>query len=165
MEDRDRQFVAVHVPQEYVMKVYAFIAELDGSADLGAESPLPGGTKGADPDANRPYAEWEVADLRSLAATKLPSISRVAAVLDVLAGHPGTRFSTTVLVDRLGIEREQLRGSLAALTRHIHAHYGRGNWPMTFTWGGEVDGKQSAEAFYSVDETSAARWLEARTAR
>ena len=165
MEDRDRQFVAVHVPQEYVMKVYAFVAELDGSADLGAESPLPG-VRRAPIRTNRPYAEWEW-QTSALAATKLPSISRVAAVLDALAGTPvrdSARRSSSIGSACRARAVARIAGC-AALTRHIHAHYGRGNWPMTFTWGGEADGKQTAEAFYSVDETSAARWLEARTAR
>ncbi|WKV79540.1 hypothetical protein HBB06_16045 [Streptomyces sp. SNU607] len=91
--------------------------------------------------------EWTVENFRSLIATDLPSIQRVAAMLDLFAAEPERGYSTTALVERINLDRGQIRGTLAAFTRHLHAHYGPGNWPMRFEWATDPDSTYAAEAF------------------
>ncbi|MER7830116.1 hypothetical protein [Streptomyces sp. NPDC095602] len=93
-------------------------------------SPLPGGTQGAEQDGDWPVVEWTVEDFKSLIATDLPSVQQVAALLDILAREPERSYSTTAIVERLNLDRGQIKGALSAFTRHLHAHYERGNWPM-----------------------------------
>ncbi|SEE98377.1 hypothetical protein [Streptomyces sp. Ag109_O5-10] len=158
---RDQQFISVPVPAQYVTRVYALLAELDLREEE-MSSPLPGGTQGAEPDENWPVEEWTVDNFRSLIATDLPSIQRVAAMLDLLAAEPERAYSTTALVERINLDRGQIKGALAAFTRHLHAHYGRGNWPMKFEWATDPHSTYPAEAFYRLDKVNAARWREAR---
>lgn len=156
----DQQFVSVPVPAQYVTRVYALLADLDHGAN--PQSPLPGGTQGAEPGGKWPQRDWTVEDFRSLIATSLPSVQRIAALLDVLAAAPEQSFSTTAVVARLDFDRNQLKGALSAFTRHVHAHYGRGNWPMRFVWGTDPDSDYEAEAFYQLDKVNAASWTAAR---
>ena len=149
----DTELVPVLVPKHYVLKVYGFLAQLDaiGSADDGEDdgSPLPGGTIGG---ADKPqWTPWTEADLRRFAATGSPTTTLIARVLDVLAARRNDKVSTTELVQRLDVDREKLRGSLSALTRHIKAHYGRRNWPMKFEWNG-------TEATYQIYPEVADLW-------
>ncbi|WP_328398169.1 hypothetical protein OHS70_16490 [Streptomyces sp. NBC_00390] len=148
------------VPAQHVTHVYALLAGLDHPSK--PDSPLPGGTQGADPGGKWPKREWTVEDFKALIATKLPSVQRVAALLDLLAADPGRSFSTTAVVARLDCDRSRLKGALSAFTRHVHAHYDRGNWPMQFVWGTDPDSDFEAEAFYRLDESNAASWKAAR---
>lgn len=127
-------------------------------------SPLPGGTQGAESNGDWPVVEWTVENFKSLISTDLPSVQRVTALLDVLAVEPERLYSTTAVVERLNLDRSQIKGALAAFTRHLHAHYERGNWPMKWEWGTDPDSTYQAEAFYGLDKVNAARWQEARTA-
>ncbi|MGY0067997.1 hypothetical protein ACWZEH_14450 [Streptomyces sp. QTS137] len=156
----DQQFIPVPVPAQHVTRVYALLAELD-LEEGEMSSPLPGGTQGAEPDGSWPVEEW-TENPGSLIATDLPSIQRVAAMLDFLAAEPERAYSTTVLVEGINLDRGQIRGALAAFTRHLHAHYGRGNWPMKFERATDPESTYPAEASYPLDKENAARWQEAR---
>jgi hypothetical protein len=158
---QDQQFISVPVPARHVTRVYALLAELD-LREGEMSSPLPGGTQGADADGSWPVVEWTVADFKSLIRTNLPSVQRVTALLDILAADPERSFSTTAVVERVDFDRGQLKGALSAFTRHLHAHYERGNWPMQWKWGTDPDSTYQAEAFYHLDKVNAARWQEAR---
>jgi hypothetical protein len=158
---QDQRFISVPVPAQHVTRVYALLAELD-LKEGEMSNPLPGGTQGADPEETWPVVEWTVEDFKSLIATDLPSVQRIAALLDILAGEPERSYSTTAVVERLNLERGQIKGALSAFTRHLHAHYERGNWPMKWEWGTDPDSTYQAEAFYHLDKANAARWQEAR---
>jgi hypothetical protein len=83
--------------------------------------------------------------------------------MDVLVEKPGEQFTTTALVQRLGISRNSLRSTLSALTRHVRAHYGRDNWPFQFTWGPRLGEGSGAEGHYAVvDENVVAAWKKLR---
>ncbi|MDX3749637.1 hypothetical protein [Streptomyces sp. AK08-02] len=158
---QNQQFISVPVPAQHVTRVYALLAELD-LKEGAMNNPLPGGTQGADPDGTWPVVEWTVDDFKSLITTNLPSVQRVAALLDMLAAEPERSYSTTALVDRLEFDRGQIKGALSAFTRHLHAHYERGNWPMKWEWGTDADSTFQTEAFYRLDKINAARWQQAR---
>ncbi|MGI5401960.1 hypothetical protein ACQEVG_21450 [Streptomyces sp. CA-135486] len=161
MTQQELEFISVPVPREHVTKVYAYLAQLSGTARLPSESPVDGEAE-VEEDGKYPYVEWSVEDLRDLTAAQLSSVQTVAGVLDVLAEQPGNRVSYTSLVDRLAVERNQLRGSLAAFTRVVHKHYRRRNWPMTWVEGASQNPEFKSEFFYTVSETIAERWKEVR---
>jgi hypothetical protein len=79
----------------------------------------------------------------------------VSRMLDVLAARRSDWIGTTELVGLLGVEKTKLRGTLAALTRHVKAHYGRLNWPMKFEWNG-------TEATYKINPDVAELWPSVR---
>ncbi|MFC9280214.1 hypothetical protein [Streptomyces collinus] len=136
------------------------LAELDLKEEE-TSNPLPGGTQGAESDGTWPVVDWTVEDFESLITTDLPSVQRVTAMLDLLAADPGCSYSTTAVVERLNLDRGQIKGALSAFTRHLHAHYKRGNWPMEWEWGTDPNSAYQAEALYRLDKTNAARWQEA----
>ncbi|MFF1932018.1 hypothetical protein [Streptomyces sp. NPDC058228] len=160
MSEQDQQFVSVPVPREHVTQVYAFLAGLAGAA-VPPPTP-PSDPSGIDGDGGWPYREWTVDDLRDLAANQLASVQTVIRVLNVLAEQPGSKVSYTSLAERLMVERNQLRGSLAAFTRVVHKHYQRRNWPMTWVEGPGESNEFKSEFLYSVSEDIAARWKEVR---
>ncbi|MFI9780501.1 hypothetical protein ACIHCV_38485 [Streptomyces sp. NPDC051956] len=163
MAEFDQQFVSVPVPREHVTQVYAFLASLSGAT---VPSPsAPSDTSGADGDGGWPYREWSAGDLGDLAASQLASVQTVIGLLDVLAEQPGSKVGYTCLVERLGVERNQLRGSLAAFTRVVHKHYQRRNWPMSWEEGPGQSAEFKSEFFYTVTGDIAARWKEVRTQR
>ncbi|KJS60702.1 hypothetical protein [Streptomyces rubellomurinus] len=156
---QEQQFVSVPVPIQHVTQVYAFLAELAGittgpSAETTA-TPLD--------DGEWPFVEWGVQDLRKLTQDALDSVQVVTGVLDILAKQPGERVSYTSLVELLNVDRKRLRGVLSAFTRVVHKHYGRRNWPMTWVEAPSEGTDLKSEFYYTVSETTAARWREVRT--
>ncbi|MFJ2781267.1 hypothetical protein [Kitasatospora sp. NPDC087315] len=153
-----QEFVSVPVPSQHVTQVYALLAELAGittapSAETAA-TPLE--------DGEWPFVEWSVQDLRKLTQDALDSVQVVTGVLDILAKQPGQRVSYTSLVELLNVDRKRLRGVLSAFTRVVHKHYGRRNWPMTWVEAPSDGADYKSEFYYTVSETTAARWREVR---
>ncbi|MGI5339158.1 hypothetical protein ACQEVS_18085 [Streptomyces sp. CA-181903] len=158
MSQEDQQFVSVPVPSQFVTQVYAFLADLAGTAT----APSADGGAGPQEDGEWPFVEWSVQDLRTLAADQLYSVQVVTRVLDILAERPGDRFSYTSLVEQLDMDRKRLRGVLSAFTRVVHKHYGRRNWPMSWVEAPSGEADLKSEFFYTTNEVTATRWREAR---
>jgi len=98
--------VYVPVSGKHLAEVYRYLAELgtEGPVTGNAEeedSPLPGGTGGGLGD-----APWTTAELSQLASGTTTTTRLITQVMDVLASRPGERYSTTDLVERLGVLRE-----------------------------------------------------------
>lgn len=153
---------SVPVPSQYVTQVYAFLAELAGTAGAPAAEPPANTADGPDEEGEWPYREWTLADLRDLTIDPLDSVQVVSSVLDILTEEPGARVSYTSLVEQLEVERKRLRGVLAAFTRVVHRRYGRRNWPMTWVEALSDGAEFKSEYFYTVSETIAERWREVR---
>lgn len=166
MTESDQEFISVPVPREHVTKVYAYLARLSGTASSPEESgvaEVDGNVDvEAEADGKYPYADWAVDDFRALVETQMASVRMVAGMLDILAEQPGEYVSYSSLVARLGVERKQLQGSLAAFTRHIHKVYRRRNWPMTWVERLSSHPDWKTEFFYQVDKEVAERWKEVR---
>lgn len=114
-----------------------------------------------------PQVAWTVEELRRFAGTPNTTANVVGKVLDVLAAGPGVPVSTTELEARTGVKRANIKGSLAAFTRHLKKHYPGHGWPMLFEWGPDMARDHpgqtfSAEGYYSVDEATAELWKQAR---
>ncbi|MEV7021263.1 hypothetical protein [Kitasatospora sp. NPDC093558] len=158
MSQEQQQFISVPVPSQHVTQVYALLAELAGitaaPAAEGITTPLE--------DGEWPFVEWSVQDLRRLTEDALDSVQVVTGVLDILAKQPGGRVSYTSLVELLEVDRKRLRGVLSAFTRVVHKHYGRRNWPMTWVEAPSEGAEFKSEFYYTVSETTAARWREVR---
>ncbi|MFD3926547.1 hypothetical protein [Streptomyces sp. NPDC058614] len=154
---QDLEFINVPVPREHVTKVYAFLAQLSGTAEAPAD-----GDAGTEGDGKYPYVEWSVEDLRKLPTIQMPSVQTVVGVLDALAEQPGRQLSYTYLVERLAVERKQLQGSLAAFTRYIHKHFRRRNWPLAWAEAPTENPEYKTEYFYTMDKDTAERWQEVR---
>ncbi|MEU6231597.1 hypothetical protein [Kitasatospora sp. NPDC047058] len=162
-QDSQPQFVMVPVPVEHVTKVYGFLAELAGAGSAAPPvPPAPPEGPGAADDGKWPVVEWTVEDFRRLMIEPLGSVQTVARVLDVLAEQPDTKVSYTTLATRLGVEKKNLQGNLAAFTRAVHRHYRRRNWPMTWVEALTDEPGLKVEFFYTMSAGTAARWLKAR---
>ena len=154
MTQEPLQFISVPVPAEHVAKVYALLAELAGTA-----APVkPAG----DTEDDWPHREWALTDLRALTADPMDSVQEICRVLDIMAKQPGQKVSYTALVNQLGVERKRLQGVLSAFSRVLHKHYDRGNWPMTWAEAPSDEPGFKSEYFYTLDETTAERWLQVR---
>lgn len=161
-------FVHVPVPVDRVLEVYALLsapraesgrAGESSPEELPRESPWtpPAGGKGL------PRRTWSAEDLARFINSGTKTSRTVAAMMDVLAEKPGEQVTTTELVERLGVTKHELRGALAALTRHIHKHYNRNNWPFVFTWGPALGDDYPAEAHYTIVEPDViAAWAKLR---
>jgi len=151
----------VPVPASHLQEVYSLLAELTGASAVDVAikgSPLPGGTVGG----ALGNATWTAAELAQLGSGTTATTKLVSRVMDVLAEQPGERYSTTDLVERLGVARNSLRGALAALTRHVKKHYPDHSWPFGWAWGGTLGEGFEAEMYYSLNPETAATWAEAR---
>ena len=142
----------VPVPSQHVLAVYGFLTDLERSAAKPAATNHPSEEEPVE-------VTWPVEDLRRFAATPTTTSVTIGKVMDVLAQEPGRYFSTTELEDKTGVPRNNLKGSFAALTRHLNKHYDGRDWMLTFRWGSPL-GLQ--EAHYTISEDQAARWKEAR---
>lgn len=158
------EFQLVPVPNEHVVAVYSFLAALTGphEGQAAAES-----TPWPEEDAKErlPRREWSADDLRRFIDGGTQTATTVGSMIDVLAEEPGRYFTTTEIVERIGVSRDRLRGALSALTRHMHKHYRRSNWPFTFRWGPTLGEGHSEEAHYVIAPETASRWVEARSRR
>ncbi|MFD5557522.1 hypothetical protein ACFWIA_27240 [Streptomyces sp. NPDC127068] len=155
MSDGAQQFISIPVPSQFAPQIYAYLAELTGAA---------GPQKRQEDQTDGPAAErWSVEDFRRLIADQRDSVRIVVSLLDVLADRPGERVSYTHLADRLELERSQLQGALSGFSRVLKSGYDGVAWPMTWveTLTGEPGLKK--EYFYTVTETVARRWNEARS--
>ncbi|GAA2656649.1 hypothetical protein [Streptomyces vastus] len=158
MTQADQEFISVPVPREHVTKVYAFLAELAGTAESAS-----GGEAVAEADGKYPYVEWSLEDLRRLPKTRMASVQTAVGVMDILAERPGSKMSYTSLSDLLGLKPKQLQGALAAFTRHIHKEYGRRNWPLEWAEAAATDNPDfRTESFYTMDESIARLWKDVR---
>lgn len=159
MTQEDSEFIWVPVPREFVTDVYTYIGELKGAGAAGSPA-----WQGKSPQGDGQWQRdaWTVQDLRLLAGDGRDSVRTVAAILDILAKQPTERVSYSVLVDRLGTDRKQLRGALSAFTRVLHKHYQREHWPMWWVEAASTEEGLKTEFFYWVSEAVAARWREAR---
>lgn len=173
-------FVPVPVPAEFVVDVMGFIASMAHAGvdsdsntrgdEVGTTTPSPTGSSepegaGGGGSGELPHIEWSVDDLERLAASKVWTPSAVSRMLDLLAENPGEWSTTTEMVEglsSLNMSRNDLRGTLAALTRHTKKHYRRRNWPMEVGWGPDISAGYPEEMHYRVDDELAARWREAR---
>ncbi|MEU8927429.1 hypothetical protein AB0D10_42045 [Kitasatospora sp. NPDC048545] len=155
MSDELQHFISIPVPSQFAPQIYAYLAELTGAA--GPQKPQEGKQDG--PAAER----WGVEDFRRLIADQRDSVRVAASVLDILAGRPSERVSYSYLAEKLGLERSQLQGALSGFSRVLKSGYGGLVWPMTWveTLTGEPGLKK--EYFYTVTETVARRWNEARS--
>ncbi|OIK08048.1 hypothetical protein [Streptomyces monashensis] len=167
------QFISVPVPSQYVTQVYAYLAELTGATAATSpvstvppvEPPLgPPTTPSADSSDGDPLpvVEWTVEDFRRLVIEPLSSVQAITRVLDLLAKEPDTRVSYTSLAHHLGMEKKSLQGNLAAFTRAVRKHYKRRNWPMTWAEAPTSEPDLKSEFFYTMNATTAERWLRAR---
>lgn len=152
------------VPVPLLPEMYRVLAELTAGVvdepEPGGGSPLPGGTLAGDLGENG--VGWDAADLARLAATDMATTRLISRMLDVLAETPDQRYTTSDLVERLDVSKANLRGSLAALTRHIKRHYAGLGWPMIFEWGGDVGEGAPMETHYKVTPELAAIWRQVR---
>ena len=96
-------------------------------------------------------AEWTLAELAQFASGTTKTTRLITRMLDLLAAQPGDRFSTHDLVDRLGVNPTGLRGALAALSRHLKAHYPGYSTPF-----------DTESGRYSLTAQTAAVWSKAR---
>lgn len=167
--EAQQQFVSVPVPSQYVTQVYAYLAELSGATAVTPPvSTVPpvdheGASAATSPDGDAlPVIEWTVADFRRLMIEPLGSVQTVARVLDFLAKQPDTRVSYTSLASHLDMEKKSLQGNLSAFTRAVRKHYKRRNWPMTWVEALTDEPGLKSEFFYTMNATSAERWLRAR---
>jgi hypothetical protein len=163
-EDRT-QFISVPVPSQYVTQVYAYLAELTGTATPPVPPVSPAGTSStadSPDDGKLPIVQWTVEDFRKLMIEPLGSVQTVARALDILAKQPDTRVSYTSLATQLGMEKKNLQGNLSAFTRTMHRHYKRRNWPMTWVEALTNEPGLKSEFFYTMTATVAERWLTAR---
>ncbi|WP_298795658.1 hypothetical protein [uncultured Pseudonocardia sp.] len=157
------ELVQVSVPRHLLTAVYAFIAEHD-------QRPSPPGTTDEEPpehDENSTPAQqtdWSIEDFKLLLGDPRPSTARVVKVLDVLAGAPEEKFSTTRLGAATGLSRGELRGGFSGFSRVCKSLRPgvQMAWPIQLTWGvAEQEGFDS-ETFYYLSTTFATRWTKAR---
>ncbi|MGH2706346.1 MAG: hypothetical protein ACRDJ4_15045 [Actinomycetota bacterium] len=153
-------FVNVPVPADRVLEVYAFLSGFPhAAADATGDSPWT-----PTPSNGLPTIPWTEEDLARFVSSGTKTSRTVAAVMDVLVEQPGEQFTTTTLVARLGVTRNELRGTFAALTRHIRTHYGRENWPFRFTWGPTLGEDYPVEGHYSIiDPKVVVAWAKLRS--
>ncbi|WP_055586954.1 helix-turn-helix domain-containing protein [Peterkaempfera griseoplana] len=155
MSEALQQFVSIPVPSQFAPQIYAYLAELTGAA---------GPQRAQDDRQDGPMSErWTVEDFRRLIADQRDSVQVTVAVLDILAEQPRERVSYTHLAEKLGLERSRLQGALSGFSRVLRSGYDGLVWPMTWveTLTGEPGLKK--EYFYTVTETVAERWREARS--
>ncbi|MGW2932605.1 hypothetical protein ACWDA7_12245 [Streptomyces sp. NPDC001156] len=164
-QEDQTHFISVPVPSQYVTQVYAYLAELTGTATPPVP-PVPpagtGSTADSPEDGKLPIVQWTVEDFRKLMIEPLSSVQTVARALDILAKQPDTRVSYTSLATQLGMEKKSLQGNLSAFTRTMHRHYKRRNWPMTWVEALTNEPGLKSEFFYTMTATVAKRWLTAR---
>lgn len=154
-EETESELVMVPVPRPDLMAVYEFLARRHaGVANQDARDVTP-------PDGEPPEAPWSVDELKRFAATGSRTNVTIGKVLDVLAAQPGIYFSTSELEQRTGVPRNNLKGSMSALTRHLNKHYPGHGWMFEFVWGTHLGSDHPAEAHYRLDEPGAALWREA----
>lgn len=165
MAEDQTQFISVPVPSQHVTQVYAYLAELTGTATLPV-SPVPSAgmssTADSADDGKLPIVPWSVEEFRKLMIEPLGSVQTIARALDILAKQPDTRVSYTSLATQLGIEKKNLQGNLSAFTRTMHRRYKRRNWPMTWVEALTTEPGLKSEFFYTMTATVAERWLTAR---
>ncbi|MBE1531984.1 helix-turn-helix transcriptional regulator [Actinomadura algeriensis] len=153
------QFVPVPVPAQYVSHVYAYLAELTGTAASPGPAAPSKSWSGDDP---LPVVEWTVDDFRRLMIEPLSSSQVFTRVLDLLANEPGKGVGYTELARRLGMERANLQGNFSAFTRFVRRQYARRNWPITVAEEPGSEPGYERELFYTMNATAADRWLKAR---
>jgi hypothetical protein len=143
------ELVPVMVPKRDLPAVYALLGRLSGGAGQDADE--------VDEE------EWAEEELTEIAVDKRPSFTRVSTVLDVLAPMAPKAMSYSELAKAAGLTGGQLLGALSGFARSMNATYGEGWSPFNVTWGeSTVGAKQQGEAHYSMDTTTAERWLEVR---
>jgi hypothetical protein len=158
-------FVSVPVPVERVLEVYALLATPHGreTGAVSTEAPPPSSPSSTTPSNELPKVPWTEKDLTRFINSETKMAQTVTGMMDVLVERPGEHFTTTELVERLGVTRHELRGSLSALSRHIRKHYGRTNWPFDFVWGPSLGDDYPAEAHYTiVNQGVIAAWKKLR---
>jgi hypothetical protein len=119
----------------------------------------------AEPVAVAPSAEkvpWTVAEHKQFRSGMTLMHKRIVPMTDLLADNPEKPYPTSDLVKHLGVTREQLRGSLSALTRHLKAHYGHSDWWLRWEYGHNLGPSYNHETYYFMDSDKAAVWNKAR---
>lgn len=109
---------------------------------------------------------WPIEHLHALIRDDRVSLQRVREVLDVLVEDIDKYHSTSQPVDRLGVSRNALRGSLSGLSRYVRNTYPElnGAWPFTWDWGANIVDEHGlrtypAETHYYVSQAQAEQWL------
>lgn len=123
------------------------------SADLGPEHPF-GFIKGKRKFPEVPWTQAEILELRSIVLNR-PAI---VALFDLCASEPGRWFNLSDVAARAKVDYAIAKGGTSALTRSIHAHFKRDNWPTAWQWH-----KTELRAYYAMDAKTADMWLRART--
>ena len=153
----ETELVMVPVPRPDLMAVYELLARRHGEGVAKQDAPDVAPT-----DGEHSETPWSVDELKRFAATGSRTNVTIGKVLDVLAAQPGIYFSTSELEQRTGVPRNNLKGSMSALTRHLNKHYPGHGWMFEFVWGTHLSSDHPAEAHYRLDEPGAALWREAR---
>jgi hypothetical protein len=102
------------------------------------------------------FIPWSAGDLARFEASGTKTAASISAMMDMLAEKPGEYLNTSQIVVGISVSRDELRGALSALSRHIRKHYNRTNWPFTLRWG-------SGQAEYAISDGALAKtWLKVR---
>jgi hypothetical protein len=158
-----RNLVPVHVPVDRLQEVYALLASPPRSSAAVGTTDVP--SPWTPPASNGlTKVPWTEDELQAFINSGTKTARVVTALVDILVSEPGAQFTTSTLMKRLDVGHDELRGVLAALSRHVRAHYRRTNWFFKFTWGPELGPDFPAEAHYSISPEVAAAWIRARKA-
>lgn len=159
-----RNFQQVPVPEEYVTRVMAYIARLeghgDGDDDTAAEEAMAAQSA---TDVADPKREWTTEELRRIAKGKNFTTKVLTQMLDALAEAPGEWFTSAELADRVGQKQETIRRLWTHVSRHINKWYAGAPWPLEAKWGPEFDSAREALVYYRLNDAQAAKWKAART--
>ncbi len=169
--DSARRFVSVPVPEEHVVPVMRFIAELDAPAapvDAGPTSPEPvvvdAGPTSPEPVVDADAGSWTTEDLRRLASGRNYTTRLLGEIMDVLADVPDEWRDLDALSEATGYDRAGLKGIWTHVGRHIRKRYPGHKWPLDARWGPRIDPSWPSVMFYRLPAAQAAKWKEVRSA-
>ncbi len=165
-----RRFVSVPIPEEYVVHVMSYVAQLDAGATAAmpsAAAAAPEEEKEEDlPTATAPVDEqiqaWPMEDLTRLASGANFTTQLLGEVLDVLADRPEEWLNLDDLAKLTGRDRPTLKGIWTHVGRHIKNSYNGRVWPHDAQWGPHLSSSKPSVTFYRLSSEQAKRWKEAR---
>ena len=133
------QVQTVSVPRRLVEELASYLTSATGSEEVYEVS----GNQG----------QWTRSMIEQLHA-QLRVYPGAVALLDEAAEHPDEDVTYSAVVARAGMNAQQVRNELAAMTKLTHRLFGRRTWPLTTR-------QASSEMHYRMPRTTAAWWRSA----